>query len=167
MSILILLYKTYIRPLLEYSCSLWSPHEITNISALEAVQRTVTSRIEGMEKLNYYERLKALDLFSLQRRRERYDLIHIWKIQQEIITNDLDLQFYHNERQGWKCRRKIIQTNQRKLSTIRHNSFTSRAATLFNALPKAVKNTNSLAIFKARLNQHLKKLPDFPQFKAM
>ena len=43
-------------------------------------------------------------------------------------------------------------------------SFHAKAHPLamYQALEKAVKNTNSLAIFKARLNQHLKKLPDFP-----
>ena len=157
-----LLYKTYVRPILEYSCSLWSPQEIMNISALEAIQRTVTSKIEGMEHLNYDSRLKALNLYSLQRRRQRYDLIHIWKIQQGIITNDLNLEFYLNERQGWKCRRPIIQSRQRKLATVHNNAFSCRAATLFNGLPKNVKKQNSLEVFKATLDNHLQKIPDLP-----
>lgn len=157
-----LLYKTYIRPLLEYSCSLWSPYEITSISALEAIQRTVTARIEGLEHLNYHERLRYLGLYSLQRRRERYDLIHIWKIQQEIIPNDLNLTFYYSERQGWKCRRNVIQNRQVKLATIRYNSFTSRAAILFNSVPKKIKDSTSLAVFKTNLDKYLKQLPDLP-----
>lgn len=157
-----LLYKTYVRPHLEYSCSLWAPQEIMNIAALESIQRTVTAKIEGMENLTYWDRLNSLGLYSLQRRRERYDIIHLWKIQQELIPNDLDLEFYYKERQGWKCRRKIIQTRQRKLATIHHNSFTSRAAALFNVIPKKVKNKKSLAIFKNSLDKHLRKIPDFP-----
>ena len=157
-----LLYKTYVRSHLEYAASLWSPHQIMNIIAVESIQRSVTAKIEGMENLTYWDRLKALDLYSLQRRRERYDLIHIWKIQKEIIQNDLQLQFYYNERQGWKCRRNIIQTRKRKLSTIRYNSFTSRAAALFNTIPKSVKNAKSLAAFKSRLDKYLRAIPDCP-----
>ena len=112
--------------------------------------------------MNYDQRLKALDLFSLQRRRERYDLIHIWKIQQGIIQNDLNLTFYDNGRQGWKCRRNIIQSRKRALQTIRHNSFTSRAAALFNVIPKNVKMSKSLNIFKNNLDKYLKTLPDLP-----
>ena len=157
-----LLYKTYIRPLLEYSCSLWSPHEIKNISALEAIQRSVTARIEGLENLNYHERLQQLNLYSLQRRRERYDIIHIWKIQQEIIPNDLNLTFYNTPRKGWKCRRNIIQNRKIALQTIRYNSFTYRAAALFNIIPKDVKNSVSLPVFKNRLDNFLRGLPDQP-----
>jgi ribonuclease P/MRP protein subunit RPP40 len=159
---IVLLFKTYVRPILEYSCSLWSPHQVTYIAALEAIQRSVTARIQGMENLSYWERLQTLKLYSLQRRRERYDIIHIWKIQQEIIPNDLHLQFYYNPRQGWKCRRNIIQTRQRSLATVRHNSFTSRAAALFNKIPKNVKHTDSLAVLKKRLDSYLSKIPDFP-----
>ena len=157
-----LLYKTYVRSHLEYACSLWSPHLIMDISALESIQRSVTAKIEGMETFSYWERLKILDLYSLQRRRERYDIIHIWKIQKEIIQNDLQLEFYHNERQGWKCRRNIIQSRQRKLATIRYNSFSSRAAALFNSIPKTVKNAESLGAFKSRLDKYLRKIPDCP-----
>ena len=159
---ILLLYKTYVRPHLEYSCSLWSPHEIQHIASLESVQRSVTARIEGMEQLNYWDRLKALNLYSLQRRRERYDIIHLWKTQQNIIPNDLNLNFYYNERQGWKCRRSIIQNRQRKLSTIHNNSFSSRAAAIFNTLPKSVKSATSLSSFKSRLDKHLKRIPDCP-----
>ena len=160
--VVMLLYKTYVRPHLEYSCSLWSPSEIQHISALESIQRSVTARIDGLDQLTYFDRLKKLDLFSLQRRRERYDIIHLWKIQQGIITNDLGLIFYETSRQGWKCRRNIIQSRHRKLSTIRHNSFPHRAAALFNTIPKSVKNTDSLNVFKTRLDKYLKKVPDFP-----
>ena len=36
---ILLLYKTYVRPHLEYACSLWSPHLVKHISAIESVQQ--------------------------------------------------------------------------------------------------------------------------------
>ena len=159
---IMLLYKTYVRPHLEYACSLWSPHLKKHIELLEGIQRTITAKIQGLEELSYHDRLKALNMFSLQRRRERYDIIHLWKIQQGIITNDLNLTFYETPRYGWRCRRNIIQTRRKQLSTIRQYSFTSRAGALFNSIPKKVKNAKSLQVFKKRLDSYLKLIPDLP-----
>ena len=64
------LWKTLILPRLEYCCQLWSPHKLQDIASLEAVQRTFTTRIQGLQHLNYWERLRHLKLYSLQRRRE-------------------------------------------------------------------------------------------------
>ena len=157
-----LLYKTYVRPHLEYASCLWSPNLIKNISLLEGIQRSITSKISGLEQYNYWERLQKLDLFSLQRRRERYDLIHMWKLQNKIIQDDLGLSFYHTSRHGWKCRQKPLPSKRGKLATIKENSFSNRAAALYNTLPKYVKEANTTNSFKAKLNKFLKKLPDQP-----
>ena len=71
------LYKSLVRSHLEYCCPLWNSSTLADIQQLEGVQRTFTSRISGVGHLNYWERLKALNLMSLQRRRERYIIIHI------------------------------------------------------------------------------------------
>ena len=47
---------------------------------LEAIQRRVTRGIIGCRGLEYPERLRVLDLFSLDRRRLRGDLIEVYKI---------------------------------------------------------------------------------------
>ena len=52
--------------------------------AIEAIQRTFTYKITEVQHLNYWERLQELKLYSLQRRRERYIIIYIWKITQHM-----------------------------------------------------------------------------------
>ena len=47
-TIMITLYKSLVRSLLEYCCPLWDPTKITDIQMLEGVQRTFTSRIGGL-----------------------------------------------------------------------------------------------------------------------
>ena len=44
------------------------------------MQSFFTSRLRGMELLNYWERLEALELYSLERCRDRYIAIYIWKM---------------------------------------------------------------------------------------
>ena len=73
------LYKSFVRSQLEYCSLLWHPILVGDIELVEGVQRTFTARISGMGHLNYWERLKSLNLMSLQRRRERYIIITMWK----------------------------------------------------------------------------------------
>ena len=57
------------------------------IQAIEDIQRTFTYKITEVQYLNYWERLHELKLYSLQRRRERYIIIYIWKITQHMVPN--------------------------------------------------------------------------------
>ena len=87
------LYKSMVRSLLEYCCPLWSPVKIMDIPELESVQKVFTSKISGMSELNYWQRLQKLSLMSLQKRRERYIILHTWKILNKKTSNDLHVQF--------------------------------------------------------------------------
>lgn len=159
---IMLLYRTYVRPHLEYACPVWSPYHLNKIQTIESVQRSVTSRISELETLNYHQRLEKLNLYSLQRRRERYDIIHMWKIQQGIIPNDINLQFYQTPRHGWKCKPEKLPQRQIHLATIKHNSFSSRAAALFNLVPKNVKEAKTIETFKYKLDTFIRCIPDTP-----
>ena len=66
------MYRGYVLSRLEYNSAVWSPALLFDITQVEAVQRTYTSIIAGMEDKNYWQRLSALKLYSLQRRRERF-----------------------------------------------------------------------------------------------
>ena len=96
------LYKSIVRSHLEYCCPLWHTSKIADIQELESVQRTFTVGISGLSCLNYWERLKSLKLTSLQRRRERYILLHMWKTLHGICPNDLQIKFTDPLRLGIK-----------------------------------------------------------------
>ena len=160
--VVLLLYKTYVRPRLEYGCALWSPHLIKDINSIEAVQRSVTSKIEGLDNMNYWERLQELRLYSLQRRRERYQIIHMWKIYKEIIPNDLNFEFYNSRSHGIKCRRPKLNLKNKRISTLRNNYFTSVGPALFNAIPCSITSSKSLNAFKSKLDKFLHFFPDTP-----
>ena len=54
---------------------------------IEKTQRSFTIYIAGMQGLSYPERLSVLKLYSLQRRRERYIIIYVWKILECQVPN--------------------------------------------------------------------------------
>jgi len=55
------LYKTYVRPHLDYCSSIWSAKDI---DILEKAQKRATRLIKGFDKLPYDQRLKSLDLVN-------------------------------------------------------------------------------------------------------
>ena len=86
-SLMLSLLKSLVIPLLKYCCQLWNPRKSKVIQAFEAIQRTFIYKITQVQSLNYWERLHELELYSLQRRRERYIIIYIWKITQHMVPN--------------------------------------------------------------------------------
>ena len=79
-SILLGLYKTLVRPHLEYCSSIWSPHYEKDKSLLERVQHSFTRMIPDLLEMPYEERLKKLRLWTLAERRNSADLIEVFKM---------------------------------------------------------------------------------------
>ena len=56
----VFLYKTYVRPHLEYIVQLWSPYLAKDIDILEKVQMRATKLVKGFSRLPYSTRLQKL-----------------------------------------------------------------------------------------------------------
>ena len=157
------LFKTLVRSKLEYCCPVWDPAKVGEIQAIESVQRSFTRKITACRDLDYWERLKKLRLLSLQRRRERYTIIHTWKMLHEHAPNDIDMKFYTNNRMGTKATVPVFKNKaQRSVSTLYDNSFSVKAARLWNILPKDVNQQETLDGFKEALGSFICKFPDTP-----
>jgi len=92
----LLLYKSYIRPKVEYCIQAWSPYRIKDIKCLENVQRRATKMVEGIGKLGYDERLRKLGLTTLETRRKRGDMIEIFKLMTGKEKNRLSTIFHES-----------------------------------------------------------------------
>ena len=160
--IILFLFKTFVIPRLEYGCQIWSPHLKKDIIRLESLQKMITSKIDGVDGQNYHERLKTLKLYSLQRRRERFIMITMWKIEKGFLPNQINIEFYETMRFGVKARRKVSKSTNLHMKTVRFHHFTSLGPALYNLIPKNIKGKNTLETFKKSLDIYLQNIPDCP-----
>ncbi|KAG0729802.1 hypothetical protein GWK47_029616 [Chionoecetes opilio] len=113
--------------------------------------------------MDYWERLRHLRLYSLQRRRERYLVIYVWKTLETLVP-DVGLQVNHHPRKGRLCYIRRTQATTQRVATVVHNSFTRNGARLFNAVPKAIRELTGVSTdsFKHQLDKWLASVPDEP-----
>ena len=162
------LYKTMVLPIIEYCSQLWNPHTIGRIRQIEALQRTYTSKIRGLDRMDYWQRLKHLNLYSLERRRERYIIIYIWKIVNKAVPNliydDENLiTTQYNSRRGTLCKIPPMKRTWQRIQTELEGSIVTNGPRLHNCLPKDLRNTkHTLTSFKNDLDKFLATIPDKP-----
>ena len=160
------LFKAMVIPLLEYCCQLWNPTTIGEIRKLEAVQRTFTARIKNMDKLNYWQRLSHLELYSLERRRERYIILYIWKIINGLVPNfkqEFAIKTTDSGRRGTICVIPPILKTWKRIQNIKESSIAVHGPRLYNCLPQNLRNEKlTLNEFKQRLDKFLKTIEDKP-----
>ena len=160
---MLVLFKSLIRSKLEYGCEIFNPHQIQEISKIEQIQRIFTSRISGMQNYNYWERLRELKLLSLQRRREKIIIIHLWKIHNNLFPNTIDINFkFHQRTSATRAIVKPLPRIRGMILTLYDQSFMIKAAKLWNVLPPNLTNISSLHLFKNGLNSFLLTVPDQP-----
>ena len=149
------LFKSLVISRLDYASQLWSPHKISQITQIEKVQRSFTKHIAGLRDLSYHERLQTLKLYSLQRRRERYCIILLWKIIENKSQNLSDPILCNFSDRSRSC--VISHVNTGRHGTLAYNSFRWRAIRLFISLPKSIRDITNCSVcsFKLRLDKYL------------
>ena len=171
-SALMILFKSLVLPHLEYCCPVWSPLKIGSIRQLESIQRNFTSKLRTLTSLNYWERLRALGIYSIERRRERYLILYLYKIIQGLTPNFCGEKFKINiensARRGRICVIPGLNTRSlTRVTTMVEASFPVRGPKLFNALPMNIRNFDgSVDAFKSRLDKFLATVPDKPHMPA-
>ena len=153
--ILVPLFKTLVRPLLEYGNAVWSPILKKHIHMIEDVQRRFTKRIAGLKDKPYEDRLRELKLPSLEFRRIRGDLIEAYKILNKIYDETtterlLPLSANINTRgHNFKVEKKSANTR------LFLNFFSNRINTRWNQLPEACVSAATVNGFKNQVDKFL------------
>ena len=65
--LMIMMFNSYLKSKLEYYCIVWSPNE-QYINKTEDIQRIFTGKINGIDGINYHQRLKKFGMYSMERR---------------------------------------------------------------------------------------------------
>jgi len=154
------LYTTYVRPHLEFAVPVWRPYLKGNIAKLEGVQRRATKVAHGMKGMVYEDRLKMLDLTTLEERRLRGDLIQWYKIRNGVeAVSWIKEPCLGHPRTG--VRGKFLLETVKNCQQ-REKFFTVRAPEAWNQLPDSVVEARSVVSFKRLLDGHCRGCHSLP-----
>ena len=151
---MLFIWKSHIRPILEYASPVWHSGYIQDLRRLEGIQRLWTRNILGLKDKNYRDRLRALSLYSVKGRLLRADLLKCWKI-------------FHGHCQIFPEKLWCLETGRRTRGHMfkirycraqidaRARFFTHRIVNDWNGLPANLVQEPSLHLFKNGLAEAL------------
>ncbi len=149
------LFKTYVRPKLEYGSPIWNPSYQMDIDKIERVQRSFTKRIPGLSEMTYPQRLETLSLQTLQQRREIADLVMVFKILNGIVKVKIE-DFFQLAPSDHRTRGHPFKLfPPHSIKTVREHFFSIRTIKSWNNLPEYTVASTSLNSFKTKLKLHL------------
>jgi len=157
-NIMLKLYKSLVRPHLDYCCQAWRPHLLKDINLLERVQKRATRMIEECKDMRYEDRLKELRLTTLETRRVRADLLEVYKIVNKL--EGVNERNFFERRQiegiasgtrGNSCKffKKRFRVDTGKYI------FGNRVVNDWNQLPNCVIQAKTINAFKGKLDTFL------------
>ena len=146
------LLKSLVVPLLEYCCKLWKSWKSKDIQAMEAIQRTFTYKMTGVQHLNTGKSTRTQILLSPKTQCTLYTVIvyiYICKITQHIEPNingtmGHKIKIRKHPRHITQC---VIQypSNRNPAQSIQENAITVTVfvGRLCNSLPKYLRDIKS------------------------
>ena len=135
------------------------------------VQRSFIRKIWGLNELSNWEQLQKLRMYSLERRRERYRIIYVWRVLEGQVPNvgsDRIVSREH-ERRGRECIPPRVRSSaNRHVQNLIYTSLPVHGQNLFNSLPRSLRNLKGCKVdkFKAELDKFLQTVPDQPRIRG-
>ena len=146
------LYKSMVRPHLEYGNAIWGPFYKKDIDMVESVQKRATKLIDTLKDKPYEDRLIVLDLPSMTYRRKRGDMILMYKLINGLVRLDFNIFFTPMRMSHTRGHSKrVFKKHATKWPKI--DSFSHRVTNRWNSLSDHVINAPSTNIFKKRLDE--------------
>lgn len=146
----VFMYNCYVRPILESSSQAWSPFLKGNIDTVERVQKFFTKRLPGFKFYPYADRLRILQMDSLESRRIMSDLILFKKLCNGDICINLktNYNFISSYRGNGKTLFKFRYRTER-----RGHFWINRIVNIWNNLPPNIVSINSIQLFKKEISK--------------
>ena len=154
------LYKVYVRPHLEYAVASWSPWLQSDKEMLEKVQRRAVNMVSNFQARNYQDKLLEAGMTTLEQRRERGDLIHMFRIMtgKDDVKSSTWFQLTADRDGGANTRATAGHLNvlpgSRCNLDVRRNFFSQRVVQGWNSLPDSIKMSQTVNMFKNSLDEY-------------
>jgi ribonuclease P/MRP protein subunit RPP40 len=148
------LYKCLIRTRLEHAVQAWIPYLQKDINLIEGVQRRATKLVVETKGMSYEERLKFLDMTTLETRRVRGDLIEVFKIMKGFENVNKDKFFYYGYRVYTRGHELKLFKPSCRLDC-RKYAFSNRIINMWNNLPSNIIACNTVDNFKHKIDIYL------------
>ena len=148
---IIKLYRSLVRPQLEYGNAIWGPYYTIDQKSIEGIQRRATKMIPHIRQYTYQQRLQFLNLPSLCYRRLRGDMILLYQITHSN-TDDSLLDLFMTASVATTRGHNFKFFKPRCNSRCRFNSFPCRTIDNWKNLPTYIVNANSVNSFKNLLD---------------
>ena len=148
--VILKLYKSLVRPHLEYCVQVWSPSLKRDIKIIEKVQRRATKMIKGMHCLSYDERLLRCRLTTLERRRIRGDLILTYNILNKHVNVNSDKFFTIASTNNTRGHHQKI--FKKRTGPMKQKFYSARVINAWNELREDTINSGTINDFKNKLS---------------
>ena len=149
------LYKTLVRPRMEFAIQAWSPYLKKDIQKLEKVQRRATKLVPKLSHLTYESRLKALGLTTLEERRTRGDMIETYKILKGYDQINTKKSFFELDQKKSTRGHHLKLVKPRHKTHKRNQFFSARVVDLWNSLPEHIISSDNINIFKTSYDRYM------------
>ena len=140
-------YKTYVRPHLEYAVPVWNPVHKLDITKIEKAQNNFTKLLKHGSVMTPQQRNEALGLTTHEQRRYRGDLIQMYKFSEKGM-------FKHKPETRTRTNSKAIEIQRPRIS-VRAHSFYCRNTLKWNNLPESTLSASSTNQFKTEIDKYL------------
>jgi ribonucleases P/MRP protein subunit RPP40 len=147
------LYKSLVRPHLEFCVQAWRPHLQKDIMLLEKVQRRATRMIDNFQKLSYEERLSKLKLTTLETRGLRGDLIETFNIFKGFT--DVNKDYFFDLSSGSLRGHSLKLFKSRFVTNCGKFLFSNRVVDEWNLLTEDIVSCDTVNGFKNKLDRYL------------
>ena len=155
------LYRTYVRPHLEYAVQAWAPWARGDVEKLERVQERAVRQISGLRGSTYEEKLDELGMLPLAERRHQLDMCSAYR----VLTGKDDVQpeiwFTPATASGRETRQAAHVLNVRPRHgrlEVRANCYSVRTCEPWNRIPADIREKKTAAAFKAAYAAHRRQI---------
>ena len=156
------LFTVYVRPHLEYAVASWCPWTKGDKEILEKVQRRAVAMVSNFKAKDYESKLVEAGMITLEQRRERGDLIIMYRImtgKDDVPHSTWFTLMSDRVNNGVQTRTatgtlNVLPPSQTQ-NEIRKHFFSQRVVDKWNKLPDVVKQADTVNTFKNRLDDFM------------